>query len=87
MVNCFDLSAVEMQGMGHWFSLDHQVQIKKNHSKLLVCNESEEPNVQFCIFPDEKDLGSHVFPYSQRERGREKECGRGGGRGGNRNGG
>jgi hypothetical protein len=29
MVNCFGLSAVEMQDMGHWFTLEHQVQKKK----------------------------------------------------------
>jgi hypothetical protein len=103
MVNCFGLSAVEMQGMGHWFTVDHQVQIEKSHSNLLVCDEPV--NVQFCIFPPMKQIWVPrcfrvcvcvcvcvcmyvcMYIYIYIYRERERERERESGGGGNRNGG
>jgi hypothetical protein len=73
MVNCFGLSAVEMQGMGHWFTFYHQVQIKKIIPACWFATSPMSQIYNFSFFPDETDLGSQVFPYSQRERERERE--------------
>jgi hypothetical protein len=66
MVNCFDLSAVEMQGMGHWFTLDHQVQKKKKKISPTCWFATSLWNqmYNFAFSPDETHLGLQVFPHS-----------------------
>jgi hypothetical protein len=90
MVNCFGLSAIEMQEMGYWFTLDHQVQIKKESFQPVGLQQVCGTKCAVLHFPPMKQIWVHRCIRAGGEREREREREREGGRecvraGGNRN--
>ena len=78
MVKCFGISAVEMHGKGHWFTLDHQVQIK-NSFHLVGLQRICGTKCKILHLPPMKEIWVPRCFRMAREREREG--------GGNRNGG